>query len=116
MCRRTERFDVSAWRISLFAVALTLVPLAVESSTGPLAAEGPAQASAAAAPAPGPEVAQVRQLVKDGHYADAETAARAFLAGRAAAGETDTADVARMTRALVEALFRGTKAKAPETS
>src|SRR5580765_1294110 len=80
--------------------------------SAPLTGAAPAEPTAAA---DDPAVARVQKLVDDGHYAEAETAAREFLDARKAAGETESKAVARVTQALVEALTKGTKAREPAT-
>jgi CHAT domain-containing protein/Tfp pilus assembly protein PilF len=89
-----------------------------DSPDSPTRAAPPPVANAPAKPADAPDdpaVAQVRKLVDDGHYAEAETTAREFLETRRAAGETESKAVARVTQALVEALTKGTKAREPAT-
>ena len=103
MSRRTVMAVALAWLL-FWSPSVSLLLADTAHATAP-----------SSAPSDDPAIAQVRKLVDDGHYAEAETAARDFLDGRKAAGETDTPAVARMTRLLAEALTRGTKAREPET-
>ena len=58
----------------------------------------------------------IRKLITDGRYADAEAAARDQLASvETAALDSDSLRAARILDALVEALWRGGKVRAPET-
>ena len=94
---------------------LLIASLLVICSAPVFPAESPSTVAPASKVPNDPAVEQVGKLVHDGHYAEAESAARQFLDSRKAAGETDTPAVARMTRLLGEALTRGTKAREPAT-
>ena len=68
----------------------------------PLAAEGTAPLEA------------IRQLIRGGRYAEAETAARALRPEVEASAGADSLDAARVLDVLVEALYRGGKAAEDE--
>ena len=54
---------------------------------------------------------QIRQLIRDGRYADAELAARAFLAAAERAAGCESLETARAIDLLVESLWRGGKSR-----
>ncbi len=56
---------------------------------------------------------KVRDLIKDGKYAQAETLARRLLAEIEATAGSDSLKIAEVLDVLVEALYRGGKAKQP---
>jgi CHAT domain-containing protein/TolA-binding protein len=58
---------------------------------------------------------KARELIKDGKYAKAETLARELLKQVEATPDTDSLKVAEVLDLLVEALYRGGKANAPES-
>lgn len=60
-------------------------------------------------------IAEARQLVKQGKYADAEKRAADLLAELEARGEADASGGAAVLDVLVEARWRGGKAREPET-
>src|SRR5580765_2329264 len=112
------RFGV-VFLCSLFVLSFGPIPGGESGApTSPATAALPSVAAAPAEPTAAPDdpaVARVQKHVDDGHYAEAETAARKFLTARKAAGDTESKSVARVTQALVEALTKGTKAREPAT-
>ncbi len=61
------------------------------------------------------QLAQVRGLLKEARYADAEVRARMLLAQAEARRESSSVEAAQVLDALVEALWRGGKSSAAET-
>jgi CHAT domain-containing protein/Tfp pilus assembly protein PilF len=58
---------------------------------------------------------EVKELIRNGRYAEAESAASALLAEMEAQGKGDTVETAQVLDVLVESLWRGGKARAPKT-
>ena len=56
----------------------------------------------------------IGELLKAGRYAEAEGAARALLGQVSRSGQAETVEAARVIHLLVEAMWRGGKAKDPE--
>lgn len=61
-------------------------------------------------------IKDLRALIKTAKYADAEAGLRSLLAELQSTSGTDSLDVAHVLEALVSALWRGGKARAPETA
>ena len=65
-------------------------------------------------PAPDEGLATIRDLLQAGRYAEAERAAREQLVQLGGSDRADTVEAARVINLLVEAMWRGGKAKNPE--
>lgn len=93
-------------RIATLALGLLLVPAAVLSASAESQPE-PMEIS------PTPHE-RIKEIIKDGRYADAEEQARALLARLEQEPGADSLELAKALDLLVEALWRGGKSRDPE--
>jgi CHAT domain-containing protein/tetratricopeptide (TPR) repeat protein len=103
--RNSTPFGISA--------TIALISVLCVAGFGTIAGQSAQGSAGTAGPDAGTE--SLKKMVVDGHYAEAAAAARTFVESETAAGRFETAAVSDALAVWVEALYRGNKARDPET-